>query len=273
MSEQEASQNRWNETANGARQSQSFSPWVVLVVILTVVSLTTLFWWLGRTAEPVGAITQLEPRSSSQVALLATAAEDPIPSPTATAATAIALLPTLTPTPERRPTSTETAVAVLLPTATPTLEPVAIALHTVEIDGATTVSMTLGNADFSSSGRPLRFAFDNRRYDFDGRTLRHLDRWCVQLGIVHVVIELDLELNAETEAVRGEGNAQLIGDYCDSPNEVISDTPIIFNAPVNQRAQFVYKLQGRRSLFNLPGVYDAATSVSIVLNVHNKRAE
>jgi hypothetical protein len=90
---------------------------------------------------------------------------------------------------------------------------------------------------------------------------------------VHVILEVDLVMDASTQNVRGQGTARLMADYCNEPGNQISEIPITFMTPANDRAQFVYMLRGQRNFLNMPGILDTETNISIILNVQNRPVE
>ncbi len=164
-----------------------------------------------------------------------------------------------TPSPEPAP----------LPTVTPTLPPTVSLTRTLAITGSTTLTMSMGNPTFSSSGRPLWTPFDPRRYRLDADQPRVSDRWCKQIGLVHVLVDFTARLNLADASLQVDGTLTLQEDFCDSPGEGAISAPFSLSVPAGHSAPVVQRLVLQESLFKIPNLLDSETAVTVDLDFGN----
>ncbi len=213
--------------------------------------------------------------------------------PTATA-TLVELLPTDTPTDtptDSAPTATETPVPLpsLSPTETPTETaipadtptPVSLAERDVVADGYTLMRLALSGEGFDSTGRPINTEFEARTTRIGGDTLASGDRWCIQLGLVHIWIDLTYELDANTGELLVRGTVSLHSGLCEDqdtePKAILSSDNLMdvvdvdLRVPTGTTAQITYNLQALSSLFGISGLLDSDTGVIVELHVTHKQ--
>jgi hypothetical protein len=178
--------------------------------------------------------------------------------------------PTLDPAAERT-LITETVSIIPLPTVTPSPTPAPLSPLVVEIDGRATISMTLSGAIVQSSGRPLRMTIPRRTYRFDETHVRHLDRWCIPMGVVHTVVEVDMVANPATESVLATGTISLYTDYCDNPGPLADQSTFEFEVGLEQTVPLVQYLESKRELLAVPRLLDTEAEASVTLNFASSR--
>ncbi|GIV79229.1 MAG: hypothetical protein KatS3mg050_3623 [Litorilinea sp.] len=164
-----------------------------------------------------------------------------------------------TPSPEPAP----------LPTVTPTLPPTVSLTRTLAITGSTTLSMSVGNPTFSSSGRPLWTPFDPRRYRLDADQPTISDRWCKQIGLVHVLVDFTARLNPADASLQVDGTLTLREDFCDTPGEGTASAPFSLSVPAGQSVPVLQRLVLQESLFKIPNLLDSETAVTVDLDFGN----
>jgi hypothetical protein len=188
--------------------------------------------------------------------------------PQQVAATNVPVTPTasLTPLPAAEPES-----VLPLPTVTPTPPMLPVSPRNVEVSGETTMRLALSGAGFDSTGRPLRLAIASRTHVVGGETPTAEDEWCIQLGLVNELFDLNMQLDPATEELAVTGNISLREGLCEAPGAVMDTVEIDLSVPTGAAAQISYNLRGRRSLFGMTGLLDSDTGAIVELRITNSR--
>jgi hypothetical protein len=160
-----------------------------------------------------------------------------------------------------------------LPTVTPTTELLPAAARDVEISGATTMRLSLSGEGFDSTGSPIDFSIEPRHLTVGGDIRSVSDRWCVQLGLVNEIFDLNMHIDPATEDIVVSGSITLSEGFCEASGETIDTVSVELSVPTDAVAQISYNLSGRRSLFGVTGLLDSDTGAIVELRITNSRPE
>lgn len=141
--------------------------------------------------------------------------------------------------------------------------------------------LALSSEGFDSTGRPVNVDIEPRKVTVGGETQTVNETWCLQIGLVHELFDLDLAVDPYTQDLLVTGSIALVQGFCPEEGEptsvdpvsVLDTTPVELTVPSGATATISYNLQGQRSLFGVSGLLDSDTGVIVELQVTHKQPQ
>jgi hypothetical protein len=236
--------------------------WWLVAAALGVALWAGIVWWNNPSqarlpAAPAVTAAVVRARPSVQVAAPITAAASAPASPL-TIAVEVPAAQVLTPT-------------VALPTVTPTAAQSTAATRTVSFGGTATLRISLENTAYAGSGRPLDLPLPQRVFTLGGTATSAADRWCMQAGIVSLVLDMTLALNPATEAVDVTGSLDLHDGFCDDLSVLRTSSPLEVEVPADTTAKVSRSIQTEAGLLGVNDLLTTNTGVFVELMISNTR--